>query len=354
MTVALHGASFRYPASGFGVSEIELTIGAGELLALIGPSGSGKSTVLKLIAGFERPDTGRVELDGRDVTGLASRRRNLGVVFQNYALFPIMSVLDNVAYPLKVRGVPRAARRRRALEMLERVGLARFADRPPTMLSGGQQQRVALARALVFNPAALLLDEPLSALDASLRAEMRDEIRRLQREQAIATLHITHDQEEALSMADRVGVIEAGRLIQVAPPREIYKHPANRTVAAFIGQSNLWEGVVRDETTIRVPFGTLRVISGHGRAIGEAVTVLVRPERVSVTAARGSTNSFPCRLVRDRYLGPVRRFDAELGAVTVLGETHEEGEITTIAIAPEHVQLLPSHSTTTQQTRRNP
>ncbi|MGH7052026.1 MAG: ABC transporter ATP-binding protein [Steroidobacteraceae bacterium] len=340
MTVELHGVSFHYPGSGFGVTEVELAIGAGELLALIGPSGSGKSTVLKLVAGFERPDVGTVAIDDRNVTEWPARRRNLGVVFQNYALFPIMSVLDNVAYPLKVRGVPGGQRRRRALEMLERVGLARFAGQPPTMLSGGQQQRVALARALVFNPAALLLDEPLSALDASLRAEMRDEIRRLQREQGIATLHITHDQEEALSMADRVAVIEAGRLIQVATPRDLYNHPATRSVAAFVGQSNLWDGTVVDEITVRVAFGTLRVSHGHGHAVGERVIVLVRPEWVRAVAEPGRVNSFRCRMARDRYLGSVRRFDADLGAATVLGETREDGEISTIEIPPEHVQLL--------------
>jgi putative spermidine/putrescine transport system ATP-binding protein len=354
MTIALRDVSFRYPGTGFGVTGVDLEIGAGELVALIGASGSGKSTVLKLVAGFERPDAGRVLIDGRDVTALPPRGRSLGVVFQNYALFPIMSVAENVAYPLKVRGVERAKRRRQAVDMLERVGLAGFADRSPTMLSGGQQQRVALARALVFNPAALLLDEPLSALDASLRAGMRDEIRRLQQEQGIATLHITHDQEEALSMADRVAVIEKGRLVQVATPREIYDRPATRSVAAFVGQSNLWDGVLTSETEVRVSFGALRVAPGHGRASGERVTVLVRPERVYATAAPDGVNTFACRVVRDRFLGPVRRFDAEIGAATVLGETSEPDEIGAIRIAPEHVQLLPTEPNPDTQTRRNP
>ncbi|HJS32629.1 MAG TPA: ABC transporter ATP-binding protein, partial [Alphaproteobacteria bacterium] len=202
-TLILDGVAFAYTGSPFRLTDIELTVAPGELVAVIGASGCGKSTVLKLVAGFLAPHRGRVLVDDADVTAMPPRVRNLGVVFQSYALFPHMTAWENVGYPLKVRGVAAGERRQRALRMLDVVGLSDFAHRRPPELSGGQQQRVALARALVFRPRALLLDEPLSALDAALRIEMRDEIRRLQREHAIATLHITHDQEEALSMADR-------------------------------------------------------------------------------------------------------------------------------------------------------
>ena len=228
MTAALayEGASYRYPGGDAGVFDVELAIGEGELVAVIGASGSGKTTMLKLLAGFVRPDRGRIAIGGRDVTALAAEARNLGVVFQSYALFPHMTALDNVAYPLKVRGQGKAERRRHAAEALARVGLAERAGHHPAMLSGGQQQRVALARALVFRPHGLLLDEPLSALDPGLRIEMRDEILRVQRAAGIATLLVTHDQEEALSIADRVCVMRAGRLIQ----RWLGNAPASKTL----------------------------------------------------------------------------------------------------------------------------
>ena len=204
MKISLQKITFTYPHTPYGVFDIDLEIQEGELLAVIGSSGSGKTTILKLIAGFEHPQKGTLLLGDRPVQDLPPSRRNLGVVFQSYALFPLMTTVENVAYPLKVRGVPKEERLGKALEMIRRVGLEAFADRYPSTLSGGQQQRVALARALVFHPNALLLDEPLSALDAKLRIEMRDEIKNLQRQNGITTIHVTHDQEEALSIADRV------------------------------------------------------------------------------------------------------------------------------------------------------
>ncbi len=339
MSVRLEGASYRYPRTAAGVAGVELVVGEGELVAVIGPSGSGKTTLLKLVAGFLALDQGRVLIGERDVTRLPPRERELGVVFQSYALFPHMTVAENVAYPLKVRGVPPAERRRQAAETLARVGLDTVAGRRPATLSGGQQQRVALARALAFRPKALLLDEPLSALDASLRLAMRDEIRRLQREQGIPTLHITHDQEEALSMADRVAVMDGGRLLQVATPRELYDRPANRFVAGFVGQANLWDARVTGRDEVLTPFGPLRT-PPHGLATGSPVVALVRPERVVVGAAPGGVNRFGGRVVRDRFLGPVRRFDLEVGGGVIRGETGFRGEITAVSIPPEHVQLL--------------
>jgi putative spermidine/putrescine transport system ATP-binding protein len=342
MTIALEGISFRYGGSGAGVHDVHLEVGAGELLAVIGPSGSGKTTLLRLIAGFLLPDAGTVRLAGQDVTRLPPRERQVGVVFQNYALFPHMSAADNVAYPLKVRGVPREQRRERSHDMLRRVGLAGFERRLPAGLSGGQQQRVALARALVFEPRALLLDEPLSALDAALRVEMRDEIRRLQRQHHIATIHITHDQEEALSMADRVAVLEQGRLVQVDTPRALYDRPHTRGVAAFVGRANLWEGQVAGADRVRVRFGELR-LRPHGKAVGERVWVLVRPERVTIGEPPDGVNGFPCRVERDRFLGAMRRYDARIGTDGDIleGETGYRGEFNTVHILPEHIQLLP-------------
>lgn len=340
MSIRIDNVDFSYPGTDVGVFGVDLEVADGELVAVIGPSGSGKTTLLKLIAGFEHPRSGRIWLGDEDVTGLSVRQRHLGVVFQSYALFPHMTAWQNVAYPLKIRGVPRPERRRLAVEALARVGLERFAQRRPATLSGGQQQRVALARALIFQPKALLLDEPLSALDAGLRSEMRDEILRLQREFNIATVHVTHDQEEALSMADRVAVMEAGRLVQVARPLELYDTPATRNVADFVGQANLWDGVMETGETVRVPFGLLKA-APQGFGPGSPVTVLVRPENVAARPDPGGENAFAGSIVRDRFLGAVRRYDIAVGDQIILGETGLRGPIETVSIRPEHVRLMP-------------
>jgi putative spermidine/putrescine transport system ATP-binding protein len=339
MSVVLDDIAFRYPRAQAGVEAISLAIAPGELVALIGPSGCGKSTVLKLIAGFLSPHRGRVLLGGEDATRLPPMRRDLGIVFQAYALFPHMSALDNVAYPLKVRGVVAVERRRRALEALDMVGLGGAAHRRPAALSGGEQQRVALARALVFRPRALLLDEPLSALDAIRRVEMRDEIRRLQRAHGIATLHITHDQEEALSMADRVAVMGRGRILQVGTPTDIYRRPASRTVAAFVGKANLWAGRVAGPAEVTTPLGRLATLP-HGLEAGAPVAVLVRPERIRPGEGPGGLNTVRGTIVRDRFLGAVRRFDLEVGAATVSVETAAAQPAPVVHLPPEAVQVL--------------
>lgn len=341
MSVAVEALAYAWPGSTAGVRGIDLAIAPGELVAVIGPSGCGKSTLLKLIAGFLAPDAGRVLLAGRDATAMPPRARELGIVFQAYALFPHMSALGNVAWPLAIRGVSRAERQKRAAEMLERVGLAAQASRRPGELSGGQQQRVALARALVFGPKALLLDEPLSALDAALRVEMRDEIRRLQQESGIATLHITHDQEEALSIADRVAVMREGRLLQCAAPRELYAHPASRAVAAFVGHANLWEAKVIDAATLRTPIGLLHA-DARAFAPGAAAAALVRPERVRLGAAPDGTNSFAGRVARDRFLGSFRRLDLAVSGGMVVVETASDLVPEAVHIPPEAVQVLPA------------
>jgi putative spermidine/putrescine transport system ATP-binding protein len=338
-TIALEGVSYAYPLGKGGVAGIDLRVEPGELVAVIGASGSGKTTLLKLVAGFLQPQAGRVSLAGRDVTGVSPRLRNLGLVFQSYALFPHMSAVENVAYPLKVRGIGWVERLRRAGALLDLVGLGAQAARRPATLSGGQQQRVALARALVFAPVALLLDEPLSALDAALRVEMRDEVRRIQLQQGIATLHVTHDQEEALSIADRVAVMAEGRLLQVAAPAELYDRPASVRVARFVGHANLWDATVAAPGELRLSFGTLRADTA-GLAPGARRTIMVRPESVEVLPEAGAVNSFTGRLVRDRFLGPVRRYDLALDGATLLGETASRGQVRAVRIPPDAVRIL--------------
>lgn len=345
MSLLIEKCSFQYPGTSIGVHDVDIAAAEGELIAVIGASGSGKTTMLKLVAGFEQPTSGRVLVAGKDVTTVPARLRNLGVVFQSYALFPLMSCTDNVAYPLKIRGVSRSERRRRALDMLDRVGLAAFGDRFPGSMSGGQQQRVALARALVFNPVVLLLDEPLSALDAGLRVEMRREIRQLQREHGITALHVTHDQEEALSMADKVALMHQGRIIQFASPLEMYDRPVNRQVAAFVGQANLWEGKVVAKDRVQVLFGELGCETGPWQ-VGDKVTVLVRPERIcSELEGPDAPNTFSGTLQSDIFLGALRRYELVVpGCETacIRGETTSREAITRISIHPHSIRLLPA------------
>ncbi|WP_409329809.1 ABC transporter ATP-binding protein [Trujillonella humicola] len=281
VAVRLEGLTRRY-GTVLALDGLDLDITGGEFLALLGPSGCGKTTALRAIAGFERPDSGRVLLDGDDVTGVPANKRDMGMVFQAYSLFPNLTVADNVAFGLRVRRRgSRDERRGRAGELLELVGLADRAGRYPHQLSGGQQQRVALARALAVEPRVLLLDEPLSALDAQVRVQLREEIRRLQLELGITTVFVTHDQAEALSVADRVGVMRAGRLEQVASPDELYERPATAFVAQFVGTMNRIPAVLGDGD---VEFlGVRREVLGAAPAPGPAVA-LVRPEGLLVTA----------------------------------------------------------------------
>ncbi len=228
------------------VAGVSFGVGEGELVALLGPSGCGKTTVLRILAGLTPPDAGEVWLDGREVTALPPERRGIGLVFQNYALFPHLSVAGNVGYGLRFSRLPRRARARRVEELLSLVGLSGYGRRRVHQLSQGEQQRVALARALAPQPRVLLLDEPLSALDAALRVELRRELRALLKKLGVSSLYVTHDQEEALALGDRVGVMRAGRLEQLAPPEELYRAPATLFVASFLGRANLWPGVVRE------------------------------------------------------------------------------------------------------------
>jgi spermidine/putrescine ABC transporter ATP-binding subunit len=280
------------------LDKVSLQVERGELLTILGPSGSGKTTLLKVVAGFETPDSGRVTVDGVEITALPPARRDIGMVFQNYALFPHLSVRRNVAFPLEMRDVGRAEIERRVTDALGLVELAGYDERLPRQLSGGQQQRVALARAIVFNPRLLLLDEPFGALDRKLRETMQLEVRRLQRRLGLTTIFITHDQEEALVLSDRVAVMNKGAIQQIATTTEIYERPASDFVADFVGESNIFHGTAGAGGTVSLAGGrALRV--GRELAVGRKVGVLIRPERFSETA----TNQFAGEVVEAVYLG---------------------------------------------------
>jgi putative spermidine/putrescine transport system ATP-binding protein len=268
------------------VDDMSIDIAKGEFLTFLGPSGSGKTTTLMMIAGFEEPTAGAIELEGEDLTRRKPYERNIGVVFQNYALFPHMTVERNVAFPLRMRRFPRSRQAARVREILDLVGLGRFADKYPRELSGGQQQRVALARGLVFNPDVLLLDEPLGALDKSLREQMQVELKRIHREVGVTMVYVTHDQTEAMTMSDRIAVFSHGKLEQVAPPLEVYHRPRTRFVGEFIGDSNIFAGMVdasRPGYVTLDGLGPVRVDMDTWRCVGKgAVDLLVRPERVQL------------------------------------------------------------------------
>jgi putative spermidine/putrescine transport system ATP-binding protein len=287
---------------------IDISLGEGEFLSLLGPSGCGKTTALRQVAGFDRPDAGRIVVDGRDITNLAPNKRDMGMVFQAYSLFPNMTAAQNVEYGLRIRRQDRSKRRDRVAELLELVGLGHAVDRYPHQLSGGMQQRVALARALAIEPRVLLLDEPLSALDAKVRVQLREEIRRIQLELGITTLYVTHDQEEALSVSDHVAVMYGGRIEQMGSPADMYTRPATPFVAEFIGTMNRLEGTV-------IPGGVehantrLTIGAAEGRPAGQRVLVLVRPEAVEVAIANGGggANTLVGDVVTQTFLGPVTR-----------------------------------------------
>ncbi|MGJ7568601.1 ABC transporter ATP-binding protein [Variovorax sp. GB1R11] len=340
MSLLLDNVSYNYPGSTHGLHDVSLDVRTGELVAVIGPSGSGKSTLLKLVAGLETGHAGRIALGGDDMSRTPVHQRHIGMVFQSYALFPHLSVLDNVAYGLKLRKVGTAQRRQRAQDLLDIVGLGDYAQRGIAQLSGGQQQRVALARALAIDPRALLLDEPLSALDASVRGHLRDQIRAIQQRFNATTLLVTHDQEEALVMADRVAMLKDGRLLQIATPRDIYEHPASRAVAEFVGLSTILPAKVSGPDRIDLGFAELAAPTGT-RAFGAAVHVLVRPEHIRPDPAPGSVNLLAGRTGAQRYLGALTRYDFEVpGAARPFLAESALPAAKAIAIAPEHLRLL--------------
>jgi putative spermidine/putrescine transport system ATP-binding protein len=305
---------------------MSLEVAAGEFLALLGPSGCGKTTCLRMLAGLVPPDEGRIEVGGRDVTALPPFRRNMGLVFQNYALFPHMDVAANVAFGLEMRSVSSAERARLVAEALRLVRLEGYERRRPRELSGGQQQRVALARALVIRPDVLLLDESLSNLDAKLREQMRLEIREIQRTLAITTVFVTHDQVEALSMCDRVAVMDSGRVSQVGTPEDLYERPANRFVAGFVGRANWLAGVARAGG---VDLAGTRVAALHGEADGAAVELMLRPHRLRLRRAGGGgaegDASLPGKVRSLSYVGDVAQVEVETAAGRLVVERGTDG-----------------------------
>jgi putative spermidine/putrescine transport system ATP-binding protein len=308
MSLILDQVGYRYPNSEHGVDAVSLDIKPGELVAVIGPSGSGKSTLLKLVSGLTLGHSGSITLNGQNLSGRPVHTRNIGMVFQNYALFPHLNVVDNVAYGLKLRGMTPDLRRRKAGELLEIMGLSEHAQRSVALLSGGQQQRVALARALAINPSALLLDEPLAALDASIRGQLRDQIRQIQRRFNATTLLVTHDQEEALSMADRVAIMKEGQVLQFAEPQHLYDHPVSKAVAEFVGISTILPATVQSATRLDLGFCILNTRHCEAPA-GSKVFVLIRPEHIEPNPEPNAVNRLEGRAGIQRFLGSVCRYD---------------------------------------------
>ena len=321
MEIAIRGVVKRF-GTVTAVDRADLSVRDGELFTLLGPSGCGKTTLLRLLAGFYQPDAGEIRFGDRVVSGLPPYERNIGMVFQNYALWPHMTVAANVAYGLKLKRLGPADIAARLAEGLRKVNLTGYESRYPGQLSGGQQQRVALARALVLNPDILLLDEPLSNLDAKIRVQVRAEIRKLQQELGITTIYVTHDQEEALSLSDRVAVMKEGRVLQVGGPKELYERPRTRFVADFVGTNNLVPGRVQSragaELVVETEIGALRAVASG--PMGERCVLAIRPENVAVGAGAGTDGG---NVVRGRvsfvsYLGNALRYDVETGRGQVL------------------------------------
>jgi putative spermidine/putrescine transport system ATP-binding protein len=308
------------------VRRLSLRIEEGEFFSILGPSGCGKTTTLRMVAGFVRPTEGDVFIGGQNVTGLSPERREIGIVFQNYAIFPHMDIYNNIAYGLKVRKLPHTEITQRVQRALATVGLTGYEKRYQRELSGGEQQRVALARVLVIEPRILLLDEPLSALDKKLREEMKFWIKDLQQKLKITTIYVTHDQSEALTMSDRLAVMNRGAIEQIGTPRTIYEHPASRFVTDFIGESNILEGQVAGLTDghVEIAFAGQRVVAPRDRelTVGDAVSFVVRPENVKLggTGNGTATNSVRGALRNESYQGALVRYEIEVAGQSIIAE----------------------------------
>jgi spermidine/putrescine ABC transporter ATP-binding subunit len=343
------------------VDEVSLEIAQGEFATILGPSGSGKTTILSLIAGIVPPTAGRIVIGGRDVTSMPAAQRNVGLVFQSYALFPHMTVFDNVAFPLSIRRVARGEIEQRVEEALRLVRLSDYNRRRPSQLSGGQQQRVALARAVVFKPDILLLDEPLAALDRKLREEVRLEIRHLQRSLGITTVLVTHDQDEALSLSDRIVVLQHGKVQQIDSPERIYREPRNRFVADFLGIANFLDGEVVQQD------GDFRIVLGTGEAVpcgvpapglGRTVCGVLRPEQIVIDAAADGAGLVG-RVAEAIFFGDSVRYVVTLESgrslIVHAGETrinHPEGAIVSLRWDPSAVWVLPGGGDTAPARRK--
>lgn len=317
------------------VKDFNLAVEKGEFISLLGPSGCGKTTVLRMVAGFEMPTSGGIVIDGQDVTGLKANQRNIGMMFQAYALFPNLTVAENVAFGLKVKGVAKDKRDARVAEMLRLIGLPEMGGRYPFQLSGGQQQRVALARALAPSPRVLLLDEPLSALDAKVRVSLRNEIREIQRELGITTIFVTHDQEEALSMSDRVVVMNGGIAEQVGAPFEVYNRPATRFVATFVGTLNIFDGKVTGPETAEVAGVPVRLAEPVAVAQGARLSLALRPEAVHLGRKEGAEVVLPAVIQGVEFLGSIIRVRAEVAGSVVALDTFNRSDAPPPAIGTQ-------------------
>jgi putative spermidine/putrescine transport system ATP-binding protein len=350
-TLSLVGVTRRFGALTAGgtpaVDKLTLDVQQGELLALIGASGSGKTTTLRIIAGHEAPDEGRVLLEGRDITALPPRRRGFGMVFQHYALFPHMTVGENVAFGLEARGVPKAERRERAARALANVGLGNAASRQVQSLSGGEQQRVALARALIIEPRVLLLDEPLSNLDPTLRRTTRDELRAMLHRLGVTAVFVTHDQEDAFAVADRVALLERGRLLQVGRPEELYDRPATQSVAEFIGRATLVPARVHGDRAVLTIGGVARevraVLATAENSRGQMFAVL-RPDALEIVTAP-ARDDWRGTIVERRFAGALLAYRVKLAddvevEVHTIERGREIGELVAVRVSREPVAVV--------------
>ena len=357
MYLTLENITKLFPSRGnvgevVAVQNVNLEIQKGELVTLLGPSGCGKTTTLRMIAGFEFPSAGRIVLDGEEINSLPPHKREMSMVFQSYALFPHLTVFENVAYGLNVQRLSRKTIAERVKRVLDLVHLQGYGDRAPGQLSGGQQQRVALARALVMEPKVLLMDEPLSNLDAKLREEMRTEIRRIQKELNITSVYVTHDQIEAMTLSDRIVVMNEGVIEQVGTPMEIYRFPNSRFVANFIGRANFIDGAILAQRNSKVTvrsLGETITLSNIKREFqeGEPVILIVRPEMIQIKKKGGLYEGIVRQAV---YLGDMIEYAVDVGGVSILGtetdphvtELFPEGETVTVDFAQDRVQVLPA------------
>ncbi|MDX2139082.1 MAG: ABC transporter ATP-binding protein [Chloroflexota bacterium] len=335
------------------VRSFDLSIDRGEFVAFLGPSGCGKTTVLRMIAGFEQPTSGTIELQGKDITRVPANRRNIGMVFQQYALFPNMTVTDNICFGLKVAGASRTDMNQRAAEMLDIIGMKEFGSRFPSQLSGGQQQRVALARALAIRPQVLLLDEPLSALDAKIRMSLRQEIRSIQRQLGITTIFVTHDQEEALSIADRIVVMNRGLVEQVGSPRDIYNQPETQFVASFIGTLNVMKAAVADKAGGKVALDGQHIQTADSlEGLDGSVSIALRPESIALNPELNGGNHLTATVDEIYFLGSVVRVRTRLQEQYLNVDTFNNpglvlparGESVTLGFTPSAVKVLQDHA----------
>lgn len=340
ISISLEGLSKSF-GNAVALQPTDLAVRQGEFLTLLGPSGSGKSTLLNLIAGAIAPSSGKIMLDGRDLTNVPPRDRGIGMVFQNYALMPHMTVFDNVAYPLRTRRVPSAEIKTRVMESIERVGLKGFEDRKPRQLSGGQQQRVGIARCIVYSPEIIMMDEPLGALDKKLREQMQGEIKRLHQEMGTTFIYVTHDQEEALNLSDRVCLMNVGEIAQLGTPDELYFEPNSKYVAGFIGESNMMEGTAQDGNTLKIDSGDVIHVPTFAQAAGTRLAAMVRPERLHLVHAgaadaASTENRITGKVTEIAFVGSTTRLMVQAaGGMEMLVATISETSTTRAAIGDE-------------------